>query len=99
MFPNSLDDHGKGTLIAILGVMVLSFDALLIRLASAPAWDIVFWRGALMGLSGATIPEHWTAPWAGRIGVNLAGYSELSLDDLVARTLAVARALEEARAA
>jgi ADP-ribosylglycohydrolase len=55
--------------------------------------------GGLMGISGATIPEHWTAPWAGRIGVNLAGCSELSLDDVVARTVAVARRLEEQVAA
>ncbi len=52
-----------------------------------------------MGIAGASIPGHWTAPWAGRIGVSLAGYSELSLDDVVARTVAVARMLDEARAA
>ena len=55
--------------------------------------------GGLMGISGATIPEHWTAPWAGRIGVSLAGISELALDDAVARTVAVARRLEEQQAA
>ena len=55
--------------------------------------------GGLMGISGATIPEHWTAPWAGRIGVSLAGLSELALDDAVARTVAVARRLEEQQAA
>ena len=55
--------------------------------------------GGLMGLSGAAIPERWTAPWAGRIGVSLAGFSELTLDDAVARTVAVARSLEEAQAA
>jgi hypothetical protein len=39
------------------------------------------------------IPERWTAPWNGRVGVGLAGYSELRLDDLVDRTVAVARRL------
>ncbi|MCP3866842.1 MAG: DMT family transporter [Gammaproteobacteria bacterium] len=43
--------HRKGSIVVILGVIVLSFDALLIRLADAEPWAIVFWRGALMGLS------------------------------------------------
>ena len=55
--------------------------------------------GGLMGISGATIPEHWTAPWAGRIGVSLAGLSELTIEDVVSRTVAVARRLEEQQAA
>lgn len=46
--------------------------------------------GGLFGLTGHAIPDHWTAPWNGRVGVSLAGQAELSLDDLVARTLAVA---------
>ncbi len=50
--------------------------------------------GGLMGLSGAAIPERWTNPWAGRIGVSLAGMSELQLDDVVGRTVGVARRLE-----
>lgn len=45
--------------------------------------------GALWGLTGRPIPEHWTAPWNGRIEVALASVGELALDDLVARTLAV----------
>lgn len=44
-------NHKAGVIIVVLGVLVLSFDALLIRLAHAPAWDVVFWRGALMGVS------------------------------------------------
>lgn len=47
--------------------------------------------GGLFGLSGQAIPESWTQPWAGRIGVSLAGYSELRLDDVVARTVSVAK--------
>ncbi len=49
--------------------------------------------GGLLGLAGLDIPESWTRPWQGRVGVNLAGYSELSLDELVARTTRVGRAL------
>jgi ADP-ribosylglycohydrolase len=49
--------------------------------------------GALWGLSGRPIPGHWTAPWRGRVAVTLAGNDELALDDLVARTVSVARRL------
>ena len=49
--------------------------------------------GGLVGLSGAAIDSHWTLPWQGRIGVSIAGVSELSLDELVARTLTVAEEL------
>jgi ADP-ribosylglycohydrolase len=50
--------------------------------------------GGLLGLTGVPIPESWTRPWQGRVGVSLAGYSELPLDDLVDRTIAVARTLQ-----
>ena len=50
--------------------------------------------GGLFGLTGKPIPESWTAPWSGRVGVSLAGYSEFPLDDLVERTVAVARTLQ-----
>ncbi len=46
--------------------------------------------GGLWGLTGRPIPEHWSAPWRGRVAVTLAGVGELHLDDLVARTVAVA---------
>jgi len=49
--------------------------------------------GGLMGLAGAPIDEHWTRPWRGRIGTNLAGVGETTIDDVVARTLAVAERL------
>ena len=49
--------------------------------------------GGLFGLTGLPIPAHWTTPWAGRVGVNLAGERELSLDELVARTVDVSRSL------
>ncbi|MGL1832230.1 DMT family transporter [Rhodocyclaceae bacterium SMB388] len=41
----------RGIGIASIGVLVLSFDALLIRLANASEWNVVFWRGWLMMLS------------------------------------------------
>jgi ADP-ribosylglycohydrolase len=50
--------------------------------------------GGLFGLTGNPIPESWTRPWQGRVGVNLAGYSELALDELVDRTVAVSRTLQ-----
>lgn len=46
--------------------------------------------GGLWGLQGKPVPAAWTDPWQGRVGVSLAGYSELDLEDLVARTVAVA---------
>ncbi|MBT8102271.1 MAG: ADP-ribosylglycohydrolase family protein [Gammaproteobacteria bacterium] len=49
--------------------------------------------GGLFGLTGSPIPDAWTRPWAGRIGVSLAGYTELQVDEVVDRTVAVARAL------
>lgn len=42
------DAHGQGIALAGFGVFVLSFDALLVRLAASPAWDVVFWRGWFM---------------------------------------------------
>lgn len=52
--------------------------------------------GGLIGLSGAPIPDAWTRPWGGRIGVGLAGIGEVELDDVVDRTVAVARSLAAA---
>jgi ADP-ribosylglycohydrolase len=49
--------------------------------------------GALWGLQDKPVPDAWTAPWRGRVGVSLAGHRELGLDELVRRTAAVARSL------
>ncbi len=46
---DGLPDHARGLLIALGGVLLVSFDALLVRLAVAPHWDIIFWRGLLIG--------------------------------------------------
>lgn len=50
--------------------------------------------GGLFGLRGLPIPDTWTRPWAGRIGLSLAGHDELSLDEVVDRTVAVAFRIE-----
>ncbi len=49
--------------------------------------------GGLWGLQGRSVPEAWTRPWRGRVAVSLAGQSELALDALVDRTVAVAERL------
>lgn len=49
--------------------------------------------GALWALQGRPVPDAWTAPWRGRVGVTLAGCGELALDELVARTVDVVEAL------
>lgn len=46
--------------------------------------------GALWGLQGPAIPDAWTAPWQGRVGLSLAGTDEVALEALVDRTVAVA---------
>ena len=46
--------------------------------------------GGLLGLSLGQIPPSWTEPWSGRIGLSLAGYDEVSLDEVVDRTVRVA---------
>ena len=38
----------KGICLTALGVLILSFDGLLIRLISVEAFDLLFWRGLLM---------------------------------------------------
>ena len=51
--------------------------------------------GALWGLQGKPLPPHWSAPWQGRVGLSLAGQSELDLEELVQRTLNVASAIAD----
>ena len=40
-----ISDHLKGILITTLGVIILSPDAILMRLLNADTWTILFWRG------------------------------------------------------
>jgi len=42
------NSYQRGLVMVILGVVCLSFDGLLIRLANTDGWTIVFWRGLLM---------------------------------------------------
>ncbi len=49
--------------------------------------------GGLWGLQGKQVPGYWTEPWQGRVAVTLAGIAELSLEDLVDRTVKVAEGL------
>ena len=43
--------ESQGQAIAAFGMIVLSFDALLIRLADVSPWNAAFWRGALIASS------------------------------------------------
>ncbi|WP_035581405.1 DMT family transporter [Halomonas sp. TG39a] len=43
-----VSSYQRGLLTVVLGVVFLSFDGLLIRLAHTNGWTIVFWRGLLM---------------------------------------------------
>jgi ADP-ribosylglycohydrolase len=49
--------------------------------------------GALWALQGGDVPERWTAPWNGRVGLSLAGHGEVGIDELARRTAAVAERL------
>jgi len=40
-----ISDHLKGIIITTLGVIILSPDAILMRLLNAETWTILFWRG------------------------------------------------------
>jgi len=43
--------HAKGLTLTALGVLILSPDALLVRLIESDLWTVLFWRGCLMGVS------------------------------------------------
>lgn len=46
-----MKDSARGLLLVTSGILVLSFDGLLVRLAQTDAWSILFWRGLLMFLA------------------------------------------------
>lgn len=50
-----MSDHFKGLLITFAGVLVLSPDSLLIRLADMDSWTLLVYRGLLMALGMALI--------------------------------------------
>lgn len=44
-----MSTYGKGLLITLLGVLVITPDTLLLRLIEADIWTLAFWRGLLSG--------------------------------------------------
>lgn len=50
-------EHLKGAVLTTAGILILSPDALLLRLIGADIWSLLFWRGLLcaIGLVGITI--------------------------------------------
>lgn len=49
--PTSPADRRRGVLLATSGVLILSVDSLLVRLAGVDGGTVLFWRGALMAIS------------------------------------------------
>lgn len=45
--------YRKGAILAVTGILLLSFDVPLIRLISADSWTVMFWRGLLMAIAFA----------------------------------------------
>ena len=43
-----MNDSARGLLLVTSGIVLLSFDGLLVRLVQADGWSIVLWRGLLM---------------------------------------------------
>ena len=48
---NSLYNNNKGILLAFAGVMILTPDTLFMRLSELERWQMVGWRGVLMGIT------------------------------------------------
>ena len=40
-----MNNHLKGLLIAFFGIVILTPDAVLVRLADSDSWTVLFWRG------------------------------------------------------
>lgn len=57
-------DHRRGIVLAACGVTMLSVDALLIRLAAAPALEVAFWRGVLIAVSLTVVYRIRRRGWA-----------------------------------
>ena len=51
--------------------------------------------GALWGLQDKTIPDFWSAPWGGNVGLSLAGTDTVNVAELIDRTVAVTVNLTE----
>ncbi len=48
---NKLTDTQKGTLLAFIGVMIITPDTLIIRLVSLDTWNLLFYRSLLPGIA------------------------------------------------
>lgn len=61
----AVNDHRRGVLLVTTAMLVLSFDALLVRLAQAPAADVLFWRGLFIAasLTGVMRAVQGRWPW------------------------------------
>ena len=46
----SLNNHLKGLLIAFFGIVILTPDAVLVRLADSNSWTVLFWRGIFFAI-------------------------------------------------
>lgn len=57
-------EHLYGSLLAFAGVMALSFDGLLVRLADTQGTNIIFWRGLLMALALTLLLRVLNGRWA-----------------------------------
>lgn len=57
-------DHRRGTMLAAVGVTILSFDALLVRMAMADAADVAFWRGLFIALAVTLAMRVLRGRWA-----------------------------------
>jgi len=59
---SGLSRQARGMLIAGAGVLALSFDALLVRLAGVGPWEVAVWRGVFIALSLALVAG-WMGGW------------------------------------
>jgi drug/metabolite transporter (DMT)-like permease len=48
---SSLNSHQRGVLITVFGVLILTPDALLVRLIDTDHWTLLFWRSLFAGIS------------------------------------------------
>lgn len=48
---DTIDSRLKGIVTVLAGVTLISFDALLVRMAAVDGWNVSFWRGLFMALA------------------------------------------------
>lgn len=58
--------HARGLLLVTAAMIVLSFDALLVRLAAVPAADVLFWRGLFIAVSLTVVLRVFQGRWSWR---------------------------------